>query len=213
MGFPVITAGLILGPRGIGTMIAMIIVGRVISKLDARYLVLLGLILTIWVLWEMAGYTPDVSQFTLIMNGVVQGLGLGFMFVPLSTITFVTLPAEFRTQGTALFSLTRNIGSSIGISLVSFLLVRNTQIVHASLAEHVTPYNMALRIPQVAAHWNIGSTTGLATLNSLITRQATVIAYNDDFKLMMYVAIFAIPGLLLLRGPKKSEEPVEVILE
>lgn len=213
MGFPVITAGIILGPRGVGTMIAMMVVGRVISKIDARYLVLLGLVLTIWVLWEMVGYTPDVSQFTLIMNGVVQGLGLGFMFVPLSTITFATLPSEFRTQGTALFSLTRNIGSSIGISLVSFLLTRNTQVVHASLAEHVTPYNLALKAPNIADYWDIGSTAGLAALNSVITRQATVIAYADDFKLMMYVAVVAIPGLLLLRGPKRKDEPMEAILE
>src|SRR3954447_15298409 len=146
MGYPVITAGLVLAPRGIGTMIAMVIVGRVINRVDPRGLVIFGLLLTALALYEMAGFTPDVSQGTLIRTGVVQGLGLGFIFVPLSTITFATLTPEFRTQGTALFSLVRNLGSSIGISLVIFLLGRNTQIVHAELSAHVTPFNDSLRV-------------------------------------------------------------------
>ena len=127
MGYPVITAGMVLAPRGIGTMVAMLIVGRLINRVDPRALLLLGLLMTAEVLWEMTAFTPDVSQWTLVRTGVLQGMGLGFMFVPLSTITFATLPGTLRTQGTALYSLMRNIGSSIGISLVIFLLTRNTQ--------------------------------------------------------------------------------------
>ncbi len=133
MGYPVLTAGLVLAPRGMGTMVAMMIVGRIINRVDARVLLGAGLLLTAEVLWEMTYFTPDVSQWTLVRTGVLQGMGLGFMFVPLSTITFSTLPGMFRTQGTALYSLMRNIGSSIGISLVIFLLTRNTQIVHSEL--------------------------------------------------------------------------------
>ncbi|MEA2803203.1 MAG: transporter, family, multidrug resistance protein, partial [Rhodospirillaceae bacterium] len=144
MGYPVITAGMVLAPRGIGTMVAMMVVGRIINRVDPRILLAAGLLLTAEVLWEMTYFTPDVSQWTLIRTGVLQGMGLGFMFVPLSTITFATLPGTLRTQGTALYSLMRNIGSSIGISLVIFLLTRNTQIVHAELAGYVTPFNDAL---------------------------------------------------------------------
>ncbi|MBN9265121.1 MAG: DHA2 family efflux MFS transporter permease subunit, partial [Hyphomicrobium sp.] len=105
MGYPVLTAGMVLAPRGMGTMVAMMLVGRLINRVDARLLVLLGLGLTAYVLWEMSAYTPSVSQRTLVIQGVLQGLGLGFMFVPLSTIAFATLPAKYRTEGTALFSL------------------------------------------------------------------------------------------------------------
>src|SRR5215212_5994721 len=149
MGYPVITAGMVLAPRGVGTMVAMMIVGRLINRVDPRALVLFGLLLTAAVLWEMPGFTPDVSQYTLIRTGVVQGFGLGFIFVPLSTITFATVPPAMRTQGTALYSLMRNIGSSIGISLVIFLLGRNTQIMHAELAAYVTPFHAALHVPGV----------------------------------------------------------------
>lgn len=213
MGYPVITAGLVLAPRGGGTMVAMIIVGRLINRVDPRALVLFGLLLTALVLWEMTGFTPDVSQWTLIRTGVLQGLGLGFMFVPLSTITFATLSPEFRTQGTALFSLMRNIGSSIGISLVTFLLTRNTQIMHSELAQHVTPFNEALRQPGVAQIWDLATVAGRAALNAEITRQATIVAYSDDFKLMMMVALAAVPFIFLLRGAKQRAGADHAVLE
>ncbi|MBN9280510.1 MAG: MFS transporter, partial [Hyphomicrobium sp.] len=199
MGYPVLTAGMVLAPRGMGTMVAMMLVGRLINRVDARLLVLLGLGLTAYVLWEMSAYTPSVSQRTLVIQGVLQGLGLGFMFVPLSTIAFATLPAKYRTEGTALFSLMRNIGSSIGISLVIFLLGRNTQIMHSQLSEHITPFNGALREPGVATLWNLGSEAGRLALNTEITRQANSIAYGNDFRLMMIMALIAMPFIFLLR--------------
>src|SRR3954452_7928007 len=213
MGYPVLTAGMILAPRGMGTMVAMLICGRLINRVDPRLLLTLGFALTALVLWEMTGFTPDVSQWSLIRTGVMQGMGLGFMFVPLSTITFATLTPEFRTQGTALYSLFRNIGSSIGISFVTFLLVRNTQIVHASLAEHVTPFNDALKQPAVAQIWNLATTAGRAALNGEITRQATIIAYADDFKLMMIVALAALPLVFLLRKAQQQGSAAEAVLE
>jgi DHA2 family multidrug resistance protein len=199
MGYPVLTAGMILAPRGMGTMVAMMICGRLINTVDARLLLTVGFLLSAEVLWEMSGFTPDVSQWSLIRTGVLQGAGLGFMFVPLSTITFVTLAPEYRTQGTALYSLFRNIGASIGISIVVFMLTRNTQIMHAALAEHVTPFNEALRNPAVAQIWNLGTTAGRLALNAEVTRQATIIAYADDFYLMMLISLAALPLVLLLR--------------
>jgi DHA2 family multidrug resistance protein len=207
MGYPVITAGLVLAPRGIGTMVAMMIVGRLINRVDPRLLLAAGPLLTGSVLWEMTGFTPDISQGALVRTGLLQGLGLGFMFVPLSTITFATLPGRFRTQGTALYSLMRNIGSSIGISLVIFLLTRNTQIVHAELAGHVTPFNDALGHGAPSHFWNMATTLGRAALNAEVTKQASVVAYANDFKLMMIVALMALPLIFLLRRAKaKSGE-------
>ena len=202
MGYPVITAGMVLAPRGIGTMVAMMIVGRIINRVDPRLLLAAGLLLTAEVLWEMNYFTPDVSQWTLVRTGILQGMGLGFMFVPLSTITFATLPGTLRTQGTALYSLMRNIGSSIGISLVIFLLTRNTQIVHAELAGHVTPFNDALAAVTPSHFWNMATTLGRAALNAEVTRQASVVAYANDFKLMMVVALVALPLIFLLKRAK-----------
>jgi MFS transporter, DHA2 family, multidrug resistance protein len=213
MGYPVLTAGMILAPRGMGTMVAMMICGRLINTVDARLLLAVGFLLSAGVLWEMSGFTPDVAQWTLIRTGVLQGAGLGFMFVPLSTITFATLAPEYRTQGTALYSLFRNIGASIGISIVVFMLTRNTQIMHAALAEHVTPFNEALRNPAVAQFWNLGTAAGRLALNAEVTRQATIIAYADDFKLMMLISLAAIPLVLLLRGAKTRGGAPEAVLE
>ncbi|MGE3991553.1 DHA2 family efflux MFS transporter permease subunit [Pseudorhodoplanes sp.] len=211
MGYPVLTAGVVLAPRGIGTMVAMMAVGRLINVIDARLLVLAGLLLTAYVLWQMAGYTPNVSRQTLVVQGILQGVGLGLMFVPLSTITFATLPAQYRTEGTALFSLFRNIGSSIGISLVIFLLTRNTQIMHSTLIEHVTPFNAALRETAVSHVWNMATVSGRAALNAEVTRQATIIAYSNDFRLMMIIALVLVPFIFLLRRAQPKAEDSAVM--
>jgi MFS transporter, DHA2 family, multidrug resistance protein len=213
MNYPVLTAGIVLAPRGLGTMIAMFLVGRIINKVDVRLLILIGLSLVALSLYEMEGFTTDVSQGTLIRTGFTQGLGLGFVFVPLSTTTFSTLAPEHRTQGTALFALMRNLGSSIGISLVIFLLTRNTQVVHAELAEHVTPFNELLRAQGVAGFWNMALPSGVAALNEEVTRQATMIAYIDDFRAMTMVAFAAMPLVLFLRRPQRPASAEAMAIE
>jgi DHA2 family multidrug resistance protein len=204
MNYPVLTAGIVLAPRGIGTMVAMMIVGRIIGRVDPRYLFTLGLLLTAFSLWEMTAFTPDVSEWAIIRTGVVQGMGLGFIFVPLSTMAFATLDVAYRTQGAALFSLVRNVGSSIGISFVVFLLTRNTTINHAELAAQVTPFNIGLSLPGLAENWSVATQTGKAMLDSEITRQSSIIAYANDFRLMMYVALLALPLALLLSKPRQG---------
>ncbi len=204
LGYPVLSAGIVLAPRGIGTMIAMMIVGRVITKIDPRLIFAFGLSLIAFTLWEMSGYTLDVSQGALIRNGIIQGFGLGFVFIPLSTITFATLAPHYRTQGAALFSLMRNIGSSIGISVMTFLLIRNTTIMHADITAHVNPFNLGLHLPGLVRNWDIATTAGKAALNAEIGRQSQVIAYANDYRLMMYVALASIPLALLLRKPGRS---------
>ncbi len=211
MGYPVLTTGYVLAPRGLGTMISMFLVGGLVTRVDTRLLILTGLGLTAYSLWEMAGFTTEVSTWTLVQTGIVQGLGLGFMFVPLSTITFATLAPHYRNEATAMFSLMRNIGSSIGISIVVTLLAQNTQINHATLAEQATPFNPMFHLPQVAHAWGLGESAGLAALNHEITRQAATIAYLNDFRLMMYLMLVAIPLLLLLRSPRRKTPPAAAV--
>ncbi len=202
MGYPVLTAGLILGPRGVGTMIAMMIVGRLINRIDPRVFLMIGFGLTAISLNEMTTFTPDVASTTLLWNGIVQGFGLGFLFTPLSTVTFATLPPHLRTQATSLFSLLRNLGSSIGVSVVMFMLERNTQAMHSQLAQYATPLNPALHAPFVSQIWNLKTLAGRTALNMEITRQAEIIAYMNDYKLMAILALAATPLVLLLGKPQ-----------
>jgi MFS transporter, DHA2 family, multidrug resistance protein len=199
MSYPIVTAGLVLGPRGIGTMAAMMIVGRLIGKLDTRVLLAVGLGLTGWSLYQMTGWTPDVSQVTLMGNGVVQGAGLGFLFVPLSAVTLGTLRPDQRTEGAGLYNLSRNIGSSVGISVVTSLLTQNTQANHAEIAQHVTAVNRMFENPAIAQFWNPATDGGRAALDAMITTQAQIIAYIDDFKLLMIATLAVIPLLLVFK--------------
>ena len=209
MGYPVVTAGIVLGPRGLGTMLCMFVVGRLIGKVDTRWLLLIGLGLTAWAMYDMTGWTPDVAQWTIVTTGFIQGAGLGFLFVPLTTSTFATLSAERRGDGTGLYNLSRNIGSSVGISIVSALLVENTQVNHADIATYVTPFNQAFDLPAIADAFSPYTAAGRAALDELVTRQATIISYMDDFKLMMILSIMAMPLVFLLRSPGRSAAPAE----
>lgn len=201
MGLPVLTTGYVLAPRGAGTMIAMMLVGRLIGKVDTRLLILLGLSLTAFSLYEMAGFTTDVPLSTIVWTGITQGLGLGFIFVPLSTLTFATLAPHYRTEGTAMFSLMRNLGSSIGISAVVTLLAQNIQVNHADMAANATPFRATMQLPWLPSIWQWHTTAGVTALNGEITRQAATVAYLNDFIFMMWMTLLAAPLLLLLRKP------------
>jgi DHA2 family multidrug resistance protein len=208
MGYPAKLAGLVTAPSGLGTMAAMMIVGRLTGKVDFRLLLGIGFAITAFSLWQMMHYTLVLSQSDIVWPGVVQGVGLGLVFVPLSAATFATLSPQMRAEGTALYSLVRNIGSSIGIALVQALLVRNTQIAHASLAVHVNAANPAVRDP--TSLYDMATQAGPALINNEITRQASMIAYVDDYRLMMLMTVAVIPMLLLIRPPKASAAPAQV---
>jgi MFS transporter, DHA2 family, multidrug resistance protein len=194
----------VLGPRGIGTMAAMLMVGKLVGLVDTRYLLTIGLGLTAWSFHAMTGWTPDVSQTTIIIVGVVQGVGLGFIFVPLSVVTLSTLPAERRAEGAGLYSLSRNIGSSVGISVVNSLLTQNTQVNHADIVSHVTSINRGFEDPTIAQFWDPITAMGRAALDAVITRQAQIIAYIDDYKLLMIATLAVIPLLIMFTSPSRD---------
>jgi DHA2 family multidrug resistance protein len=208
MGYPAKLAGLVTAPSGLGTMAAMMIVGRLTGKVDFRLLLGVGFAITAFSLWQMMHYTLVLSQSDIVWPGVIQGVGLGLVFVPLSAATFATLSPQMRAEGTALYSLVRNIGSSIGIALVQALLVRNTQIAHASLVTQINPANPAVRDPM--SLYDMATQAGPALINSEITRQASMIAYVDDYRLMMLLTLAVIPMLLLIRPPKAAAAPAQV---
>jgi DHA2 family multidrug resistance protein len=206
LGYPVVTSGIVLAPRGAGTMVSMILVGRLVHRVDARILIATGLTLTAYSLWEMTGFSPEMGVGPIIETGVVQGLGLGLIFVPLSTLAFATLKPEFRTEATSLFSLVRNLGSSIGVSVMATLLAQNTQVNHMELATRVSPFDPALgAFTQATGFDPLHDITALAYVNQLITGQAQMIGYLDDFKVMALVTLCCLPMLLLLK--KRGNAP------
>jgi DHA2 family multidrug resistance protein len=205
MDYPVATTGLVTAPSGAGTMITMLIVGRLIGKVDLRLMLFAGFAITAVSLWQMAHYTIELSQGDIIWPGMIQGVGMGLVFVPLSAATFATLSPAMRAQGTALFSLVRNIGSSIGISLVQTMLVRNTVAAHASLTERITYANPAWNNPAIANAYDLSTQSGTALLDSTVTQQAAMIAYIDDFWLMLFLTVAVTPLLLLIRPPEKTK--------
>ena len=205
MGYPVVTTGLLMAPRGVGTLVAMLLVGRLLARgMDARALIFTGLMLTVVSLWQMAHFSADMPSGPVIWAGVIQGLGLGLVFVPVSTMAYATLPGPRRTEAAGMFSLTRNLGSSIGISLVMTVLSRSTQTNHAELASRITPYGHT----PMPAGIDLSSIGGLAALNGEVSRQAAAIAFLNDFWLMMILTVAAIPLLLLFRRPRRDAAPV-----
>ncbi|MFV0431213.1 MAG: DHA2 family efflux MFS transporter permease subunit [Alphaproteobacteria bacterium] len=214
MGYPVLDVGLLLTPRGFGSMAGMMVVGRLATKVDLRYLVTVGLILMIIALWEMTFFSTEVTRGEIIRTGIVQGFGLGLVFVPLSTLTFSTLAPQFRNEATALFSLVRNIGSSIGISIVMAYLARRAQINHAVYAEHINLFNPALLMAHQQGIIDISSTSGIVTVNNIVTQQAYIFAYLQDFRIMMFLCIAMLPMLFLLSSPARSNAAkAEIIME
>ena len=207
MGYTATTAGVVTAPGGIGTMLAMLIAGRIIGKVDLRIILTFGFGITGFSLWQMSHYSLQLTQSDIVWPGVIQGIGTGLVFVPLSAAAFATLAPELRADGTAIFSLLRNIGSAIGIAVAQALLVRNTQVAHSGLVENLSAANPdPLRSPLGAA-FQLTTPGGVAFLNDEVTRQAAMIAYVDDFLLLLILSFAVIPLLLLIRPPRHGAVP------
>jgi DHA2 family multidrug resistance protein len=205
MGYSVVATGLATAPAGAGSMLAMMLAGRLLGVFRARTLVAVGFGIAAFSLWQMSAYTLDINEGVVMGSGVLQGLGLGLISVPLTTASFSTLDPRLRGDGTSIYSLSRNIGSSIGISFVQTELTRNTQIAHSSLVEHINVFNPLLGDGMVPRVWNPGDPSGLAALNAEVTRQASMIGYVDDFRLLMVLTILIMPFIFFMRrGVRKG---------
>ncbi len=215
--YPVLTTGLLLMPRGIGIMASMAVAGRLTARgFDPRLLVGSGLLIVTYSLWEMTGWTVEMGSTPFIVTGLTQGIGLGLIFIPLNIIAFATLSPQYRTEGSSLMNLFRNIGGSAGISIVTALLARNIQISHLELGGHITAYSLSSIDPSITSVLGSAGETVTAMMDAAVNQQAAMVAYLDDFKLMMFLTMGALPLVLLLRRPpkpKKSDEPVHVAFE
>jgi DHA2 family multidrug resistance protein len=212
MGYPVVTTGLVMMPRGVGAFIGMFTVGRLVGKVDARLLVASGMLLMGIAAFMMSRFSLEMNATPLIVSAVIQGLGTSTVFVPLTTLAFASLNPIFRAEGSGVFTLVRNLGSSAGISIVAALQTNNTEIVHNGLVRHFAPGDQVMSLlPQAL---NPATTAGAAALNAEITRQSAMVAYVDDFWLMVIITVCAAPLLLLLKAPRAQKvDPQHAAME
>jgi MFS transporter, DHA2 family, multidrug resistance protein len=202
IGYPIITAGLLLASRGCGTFVAMMLVGRLMRYIEARTLIIAGLSLTALSLFYVTGWTDQTGTSEIITISIVQGFGFGLVFVPLSTVAFLTLPNHLRTDGTAMLTLMRNVASSIGISVVIAELTEGSRRVYAVLNEHVTPFNHAMQMPDVRAMIDMNSDNGRAMADVMLSLQAQIIAFSQDYQMVMLFTLCAIPLAVMIGSTK-----------
>jgi DHA2 family multidrug resistance protein len=205
LGYPIQTAGFLLGSRGVGTLITMMVAPRLMKLVETRWLILSGLLITGGTLWVFTGFSLDTTQWTIVTTSVAQGVGLGLLFVPITTAAFVTLPGHLRTGGTAILTLVRNIGSSIGISMVIAQLTSTTTYMHARLVEDVTPFNQALQWPDVHRYLDLTTDAGRALMDAIVTQQAVLLAYLNDYKLLMFLTLGVIPLIFIIGSSKQQQ--------
>jgi DHA2 family multidrug resistance protein len=205
--YPVEQAGLAMAPRGVGTMAAMVIAGRIGARIDGRKLIGVGLLMLSWSVYDMSQWTPDVAEQRLIVTIVVQGFAMGIIFNPLSVLAFTTLEARLRGDGAAVLSLFRNIGMAVGVSVTSFSLAQFIQVSHADLAAHITPFNRLLQAGGAGHMLDPATRAGAGMLDAMINHEAQVIAYMDDYRLMMVATLAPLLLLPLMRRAGRLSPP------
>ena len=204
VGYPIMTAGLLLATRGSGTFVAMMLVGRVMRHIEARTLIGSGLLLMAFSLFIMTGWTDQTGAPIIIITSIAQGFGLGLVFVPLSTVAFMTLPGNLRTDGTSMLTLVRNVASSIGISVVIAELTEGGRRIYAVLNEHVTPFNDAMKMPDVARMIDMNTDGGRALMDAVLQLQAQIIAFAHDYQVVMVITLCAVPLVMMIGSTKKT---------
>jgi DHA2 family multidrug resistance protein len=204
IGYPIITAGVLLASRGFGTFLAMMMVGRLMGFIEARTLIIAGLTLTAGSLFQMTGWTEMTQVPEIVTVSVFQGFGFGLVFVPLSTVSFLTLPNHLRTDGTSMLTLLRNVASSIGISIVIAELTQGTRRNYAILSEHINPFNHALQMPAVRDIINLSTDAGRAMADKMVAMQAQIIAFSQDYQLVMLFILASIPLAIMIGSTKAT---------
>ena len=204
IGYPIITAGLLLASRGCGTFVAMMLVGRMLRFIEARTLIISGLSLTCLSLFYMTGWTDQTGVSEIVTLSIIQGFGFGLVFVPLSTVAFLTLPNHLRTDGTSMLTLMRNVASSIGISIVIAQLTEGSRRVYAVLSQHITPFNHAMQMPDVRGMIDMSTDAGRAMADVMVQLQAQIIAFSLDYQLVMLFTLCTIPLAIIIGSSKAA---------
>jgi MFS transporter, DHA2 family, multidrug resistance protein len=207
LGYPVFEAGLLTAPRGIGTMLGMLLAGRLSGKLDARILIFAGVTLMAISLWSMTGFNLEMDSRLVISTGLIQGFGLGIVVLPMNLLALATLGPKLRTEAASLYNLMRSIGGSIAISVTTALIANNVQTLHAELGAHVSNTRAPWLNAGLLEQLGIQAESAMKIIDTEINRQAAMVAYIDDYWVMMWAAIAVLPLVLLLKSAGPSAEP------
>ena len=218
IGYPIISAGLLLATRGFGTFVAMMMVGRLMRHIEARTLIISGLSLTAWTLFHMSGWTDQTGTNEIIVISVAQGFGFGLVFVPLSTVAFLTLPPHLRTDGTSMLTLMRNVASSIGISIVISQLTEGSRRSYAILNKHINPFNHAIQMPDVRKLIDLSTDAGRALADVILKTQAQILAFSHDYQMVTLFILCSIPLAIMIGSTKatlrkQSAGPEHAVME
>lgn len=206
LDYPAFTAGLLFIPRALGTLIGMFVVSQLSRLIDMRISIALGLLIAAFGVGQMAGFTTEVGPREIVLTGLIQGVGLGLAFTPITVLAFSTLARHSRTEAAGIYAILRSFGASLGISAYVTIFARNVQINRASLVERVSPYNESMSGDALPQAWSLDQAAGLSTLSREIDKQAAMIAYVDDFALIALMTVISIPIVALLR-PVRREPP------
>jgi DHA2 family multidrug resistance protein len=213
-GYSVTQAGLLMSPRGIGAMVVMILAGRLTRVVDPRLLMALGILCLAGAMWDMTRWTPDISVMRLTIVTMIQGVGISFVFIPLQVVGFATLDPKLRTDAAALFSLSRNIGSALGVTATSALLAHSVQVLHSQLAEQITPFNRALQSGAAGLLMGPTNPVGMRAIEAQVQYHALVSAYANDFMMMFWVCLPMLPLLFFMKKPRVTPtSTVELAME
>jgi MFS transporter, DHA2 family, multidrug resistance protein len=204
IGYPIISAGLLLATRGFGTFVAMMMVGRLMRYIEARALIVSGLSLTAWTLYHMSGWTDQTGTNEIVVVSIAQGFGFGLVFVPLSTVAFLTLAPHLRTDGTSMLTLMRNVASSIGISIVISQLTEGSRRSYAILNEHINPFNHAIQMPDVRRLIDLSSDAGRAMADAMLKAQAQIISFSHDYQMVTLFILCSIPLAIMIGSTKAA---------
>jgi MFS transporter, DHA2 family, multidrug resistance protein len=215
-GYSVTDTGLLMAPRGVGTMVAMMFAGRMAMRFDPRKLMAAGTALLLWSMWEMSRWTPSVTPWDLVSITFIQGIGMGFVFVPMNLVAFTTLSPVYRTDASALLNLIRNVGSAIGISITSTVFSMAVQTAHSQLAENVNMFNRNLTINGPSMMWNPMLPFGAEQIDRVVNFNAATIAYANDFLFMFFISMPALIVIFLMKRPPmlpQGEAPKLEVME
>ncbi len=201
-GYNVVDTGVLIAPRGLGTLAAMVIGMRLAARIDLRLIIALGFVVTIYSMWEMTHWGLMIDWTSIVFAGFWQGVGMGLVFIPMNQIAFATLALRYRTDGSSLLYLVRNIGGSIGISIMSTMFARGLQTSHAAISGHVTSASTSIIDPATADKYQVVGEAGLRLADLEVNRQAAMIAYLNDFQLMIWMLLAFMPLIFFLRPPK-----------
>jgi MFS transporter, DHA2 family, multidrug resistance protein len=202
-GHPVLSAGMILSSRGVGTFLSMMMIRSAMRYVEARTTIMVGLGITAYTLYLMSTFTNDTAASTIFLVGVLQGFAFGMVFVAVNTVAFLTLPDNLRTYGASFQTLIRNVASSFGISVVIAQLTDGARRSRAELGDYVNPFNDALKMPDVANIINMATDSGRALIDQMLNMQALIIAYANDFRMLTFFALLALPVAFVI-GPTKA---------